>query len=93
MSPDHSLEEYFNDCYKTVFYSVNSENPTLILMGLAQFELINQICRKYNIKTKASKTAMYRRVITAYPEMRHWFKITVPDEYKNALQNRSKVVS
>ena len=85
MKSDKDLENYFDECFQTIFYNIKSTSATVMLMGLGQFEILLQICKTLEIKPKIFESKEFKRYLTLQRETRHWFQVTVTEDFKKML--------
>ena len=88
MTPSE-FENYFDECFKEIFYNIESTDATVMLMGLGQLEMLIQICRTLEVRPKIFETKKFKRFVTLQRETRHWFQVTVHDQFrKNLLSDK-----
>lgn len=82
MKERKKLQTWIDNSFETIFMQVVNPDNTVKMIGLCHFELMVQVCRKFNLNTGFYRSPMYKKCLHLSPMIRHIFEVKVPEDLK-----------
>lgn len=81
-----SLQDRFDEIIKDSIEMTQASNSFIVLEGIIQLGIIVRLWKSLMIPVSFPMDKKVKKILNAYPEMRHWTKIEIDQSIKDHLR-------